>query len=381
MVAMTHVFPTYQRFGFEPVSGEGVTLTDETGKEYLDFTSGIGVCNLGYQHPAVTQAVTEQLGKIWHISNLYENHLQEAVAELLVGDSERLAFFANSGTEANEAALKLARKATGRSKVVSFNHSFHGRTYGAMSMTGNPHIKEGFGPLVPDMVFGTLNDPASFELIDGDTAAVIVEVIQGEGGVIPADEAWLHQLQEKAHAVSALLIIDEVQTGIGRTGTRFAFEGVGLDPDIYTSAKGLANGLAVGAMVGKASLKGAFGPGSHGSTFAGNPLAMAAAKAVLTTLTPAFLATVQSKAETVWQTLAPMADLPVVDRITGRGLMIGVHLTDSVPVTDVIEKLQAQGLLTLSAVGNTLRLLPPLVMTEADLNRGLGMIQGVLEQS
>ena len=379
MAAMTHVFPTYDRFGFEPVSGQGVTITDETGKQYLDFTSGIGVCNLGYQHPAVTQAVSDQLAKMWHISNLYNNHLQESVAHLLVGDSDRLAFFANSGTEANEAALKLVRKATGRNQIVSFNHSFHGRTYGSMSMTGNPHIKEGFGPLVPDMVFETLNDPAAFKAVGPQTAAVIVEVIQGEGGVILADRQWLLDLQDKAHQVGALLIIDEVQTGIGRTGTRFAFEGVELDPDIYTSAKGLANGLPVGAMIGKSALKSAFGPGSHGSTFAGNPLTMAAAQAVLTTLTPAFLVEVTQKADQIWPVLASFEDLPAVTAVTGRGLMIGIHLAANVPVSEVISTLHEKGLLTLSAVGNTLRLLPPLVMSSADLQRGLSLIESVLK--
>lgn len=376
--SMTHVFPTYARFPFELVDGKGVTLTDNNGKQYLDFTSGIGVCNLGYQNPAVTSAVEAQVKKVWHISNLYENHLQEDVAKLLVKDEDKLVFFANSGTEANEAALKLARKATGKTKVLSFNHSFHGRTYGAMSMTGNPHIQEGFFPMVPDISFADYNDNASLNQITTDLAGVILEVIQGEGGVINGDPDWLKAVQAKCQEVGALLIIDEVQTGNGRTGYQFAYQGFDLDPDIVTTAKGLANGLPVGAMIGKASLGDAFGPGTHGSTFAGNPLTMASAKATLEQLTPDFLQGVQDKAATVWTQLANFTDLAAVNSISGKGLMIGIHLTDDVAVNDVITTLQTKGLLTLSAVGNTLRLLPPLVMSAGDLKQGLTTIYETL---
>lgn len=379
-MTMTHVFPTYARFPFEPIKANGVIVTDNHGQDYLDFTSGIGVCNFGYQNPAIQNAVSVQLTKMWHISNLYENHLQESVAALLVGDEEKLVYFANSGTEANEAALKLARKATGKTKILSFNHSFHGRTYGAMSMTGNAHIQEGYAPLVPDITFADYNDDASLNAITPDLAAVILEVIQGEGGVIVGDLDWLHAVQDKCQATDTLLIIDEVQTGIGRTGYRFAYEGFGLDPDIVTSAKGLANGLPVGAMIGKASLAPAFGPGSHGSTFAGNPLTMSAAEAVLTQLTPAFLDDVQAKATVVWQTLDKFDALKTVKSVSGKGLMIGIHLADDLPVNDVIKALHHEGLLTLSAVGNTLRLLPPLVMSEDDLTSGLNTIYQVLSK-
>lgn len=379
-MSMQHVFPTYARFPFEPISGKGVVVTDDHGQDYLDFTSGIGVCNFGYQNADIQSAVTVQLTKMWHISNLYENHLQENVAALLVGDEDKLAFFANSGTEANEAALKLARKATGKTKVLSFNHSFHGRTYGAMSMTGNPHIQEGFAPLVPDISFADYNDMKSLDAITEDLAAVILEVIQGEGGVIVGDQNWLKAVQDKCQATHTLFIIDEVQTGIGRTGYRFAYEGMGLDPDIVTSAKGLANGLPVGAMIGKASLGAAFGPGTHGSTFAGNPLTMAAAQAVLNQLTPSFLEDVQAKSKTVWHELAKFDSLDNVTAVSGKGFMIGIHLADSLPVNDVIAALHQKGLLTLSAVGNTLRLLPPLIMSEDDLLSGLHTIYEVLEK-
>ena len=378
---MKYVYPTYQRFPIEIKSGQGVRLTDAHGQTYLDFTAGIGVCNFGYQNPAIQAAVQAQLPKIWHTSNLYENTLQDAVAKLLVHGEDRLVFFANSGTEANEAALKLARKYTGKTKILAFHQSFHGRTYGSMSMTGNPSIQAGYAPLVPDVAFATYNDPAALAQITPDLAAVILEVVQGEGGVFAGQKAWLQAVQAKCQANQVLLIIDEVQTGIGRTGYRFAYEGYGLDPDIYTTAKGLANGLPVGAMVGRAQFASAFGPGSHGSTFAGNALAMAAAQAVLTNLTPTFLTDVQAKAQQVWQALdQQVAGLPMVTRLTGKGLMIGIHLVPDVPVVKVITALQQAGLLTSSAGDNTLRLLPPLVMSVEDLLAGVQTIATVLAQ-
>lgn len=378
---MKYVYPTYQRFPIEIKSGQGVQLTDAHGQTYLDFTAGIGVCNFGYQNSAIQAAVQAQLPKIWHTSNLYENTLQDAVAKLLVHGEDRLVFFANSGTEANEAALKLARKYTGKTKILAFHQSFHGRTYGSMSMTGNPSIQAGYAPLVPDVTFATYNDPAALAQITPALAAVILEVVQGEGGVFAGQKAWLQAVQAKCQANQVLLIIDEVQTGIGRTGYRFAYEGYGLDPDIYTTAKGLANGLPVGAMVGRAQFASAFGPGSHGSTFAGNDLAMAAAQAVLTNLTPTFLTDVQAKAQQVWQAIdQQVAGLPMVARLTGKGLMIGIHLVPDVPVVKVITALQQAGLLTLSAGDNTLRLLPPLVMSVEDLLAGVQTIATVLAQ-
>lgn len=378
-MTMQYVFPTYQRFPFVLTNGQGVHLTDDHGQRYLDFTSGIGVCNFGYQDPQIQTAVTTQASRLWHASNLYDNDLQDAVAKLLVNGEDRLVYFANSGTEANEAALKLARKYSGKAEVLAFNHSFHGRTFGSMSVTGNPSIQAGYAPLVPGVRFANYNDPAALTQITPKLAAVILEVVQGEGGVYAGDRDWLQAVNAACRANGVLLIIDEVQTGIGRTGYRMAYEGYGLDPDIYTVAKGLANGLPVGAMVGKAQLASAFGPGSHGSTFAGNLLAMASARAVLTQLTPAFLTAVQQKATVVWQALTTqVAGLPNVKGITGKGLMIGIHLDDRLPVKQVITALQAVGVLTLSAGDNTLRLLPPLVMETDTLLTGVQKIAQVL---
>lgn len=377
---MTALFPNYQRFNFEIVSGQSITLTDNKQKQYLDLTSGIGVCNLGYNHPIVKTAVQKQLNLIWHTSNLYQSSLQEEVASLLTNDNGSKVFFCNSGTEANEAAMKLARKATGKSKILAFDHSFHGRTYGALSLTDNPGIKKGFGPFVPEISFAEYNSPAALKQITTDLAAVILEIIQGEGGLKTADGDWLQAVQAKCHEKGVLLIIDEVQTGIGRTGKLFAYQHFNLDPDIVTSAKGLANGLPVGAMIGKEKLAAAFGPGSHGSTFGGNPLAMAAAKAVLETIDQAFLDDVSQKAGFCWYYLQKeIATLPMVTEISGRGLMIGIHLDPKFPVGKVIQQLQQAGVLTLSSRGNTLRLLPPLIITGSELMHGINIIKNILE--
>jgi len=377
---MKHVFPTYARFPFDLVKGEDVYLTDDHGKTYLDFTSGIGVCSFGYSNEIIQNNVATQLQKVWHISNLYESTIQDEVGALLCND-DQLAFFCNSGTEANEAAFKLARKYTKRTAVLAFNNGFHGRTYGSMSLTGNPDIQKGFAPLVPDIEFADYNDTKAIDLIDSHLAAVILEVIQGEGGVYVADKAWLTDIQQACKDNGVLLIIDEVQTGIGRTGTKFAYQQFALDPDIVTSAKALGNGTPIGAMIGKKELAKAFGPGVHGTTFGGNKLSMAAAKGVLEQLTPSFLETVQKKSAMMWQKLhKEIESLQIVTSVTGLGFMIGIHLKEQVDVNEVIVSLQEQGLLTLSAKHNTLRLLPPLVMNEEDLIKGLDKIQSILSK-
>ncbi|MDH5108753.1 acetylornithine transaminase [Lentilactobacillus kefiri] len=375
---MKHIFPTYAQYPMEIVSGHDWHLVDNQQKSYLDFTSGIGVCSFGYSNDKIEHSVLNQLGKIWHTSNLYPSQLQDDVANALCPEG-MLAFFCNSGTEANEAAFKLARKATGKGKVLAFNNGFHGRTYGSMSLTGNPDIQAGFKPLVPEVQFADYNDPDALSAITDDLAAVILEVIQGEGGVVDGNGDWLKQVAAKCHEQGVLLIIDEVQTGIGRTGKKFAFQNFDLDPDIITCAKALGNGLPIGAMLGKKSLASAFGPGSHGTTFGGNKIALSSAKAVLEQLTPDFLKGVQKKSKAVFDALGKkVLPLSAVDSISGLGLMIGIHLNDSVKVADVISHLQQNGLLTLSAKHNTLRLLPPLVMSEADLLKGIDLITDTL---
>ncbi|KRL05427.1 acetylornithine transaminase [Liquorilactobacillus oeni] len=377
---MNSLFPTYKRFPFEIVKGQGTTLFDDSGKKYLDFTSGIGVCNLGYTAPNVKQAVASQLEKVWHTSNLYESSLQEHVAQLLGAGTDKKVFFCNSGTEANEAALKLARKATGKKNILAFDHSFHGRTYGSLSVTGNSKIKTGFGPFLSGIIFAPYNDTTALNQITSNLAAVILEVIQGEGGVINGNPQWLKAVAKKCRNEGVLLIIDEVQTGMGRTGKLYSYQHYGLDPDIVTVAKGLANGIPVGAMIGKAELAESFGPGAHGTTFGGNPLAMAAAEAVLTTIDADFLDAVQQKASFFWYYLEKeIAPLQVVDSVSGKGLMVGIHLNKELEISNVITALQQAGLLTLPSRGNTLRLLPPLVITGSKLLTGLKLIKNTLQ--
>ncbi|MBK1961890.1 acetylornithine transaminase [Listeria ivanovii subsp. londoniensis] len=377
---MQHIFPTYTRFPVDLVQGKGTVVTAKMGEEYLDFTSGIAVCNLGHCPENVTAAIQIQLANIWHTSNLYESTLQDNVAELIVGEEDRLVFFCNSGTEANEAALKLARKYTGKEKIITFEKSFHGRTFGSMSATAQAKIHQGFGGLVPGFTYIPFNDITSFQTaIDENTAAVMLEIIQGEGGVIPASAAWLLEVQRLCKKVGALLIIDEVQTGLGRTGALYSYQHIGLDPDIFTLAKGLGNGLPIGAMIGKAELSGAFGPGSHGSTFGGNKIALAAAKEVLITVKqPSFLEEVQAKSEYFRDLLeVKCANLASVTSIRGEGFLIGIEVVCRADL--IVNNLMDQGLLILTAGSNVLRILPPLTVSYAEMNQAANLLEKVLE--
>lgn len=375
---MSHLFPNYGRLDFEIVSGKGCQVTDDQGRSYLDFTSGIGVMNLGYGHPLLEEALIQQCQKLWHMPNLYQSQLQEEVAALLGQQQELVAFFCNSGTEANEAAIKLARKATGRKKLITFVNSFHGRTYGGMSATGQEKIQQGFAPLVPGFTYLPYNQILPLkQALDQDTAAVMLEVVQGEGGVLPADKQWLQAVAEQCQENGSLLIIDEVQTGIGRTGKLFAFEHFEIQPDIVTLAKGLGNGFPVGAMLGKKHLAPYFGPGSHGSTFGGNKLAMAAAKVVLQQMTPAFLEEVSQRSEELMTALQQI-NSPYLKEVRGLGLMIGLELSQELPVDQVMAELRKKGLLTLRAGANVLRLLPPLTISKEDQQQAVTWIAEVL---
>lgn len=376
---MSKLFNNYGRKNFEIISGQGSYLTDDSGKRYVDFTSGIGVANLGYGNHELEEALNRQSKLLWHMPNLYQSQLQEDVAGKLIGQRDYLAFFCNSGAEANEAAIKLARKATGRTKIISFENSFHGRTYGSMSATGQAKIQAGFAPLVPEFVYVPYNEIEPLkEKMDENTAAVILELIQGEGGVLPADEKWVKEVKELCEANGTLLVIDEIQTGIGRTGTLFAFEQYGIEPDIFTLAKALANGIPVGAMLGKSKLGEAFGPGSHGSTFGGNKLAMTAANIVLDTIANKdFLSQVQDKSEWLFNQLNSIHS-DKVEKIQGKGLMIGIVLKPEYPVADVLNQLEEKGLLALRAGENVLRLLPPVNISIAKLNEGLEILKQVL---
>lgn len=375
------LFPTYNRFNVYVKEASGTEVVDEDGKTYLDFGSGIGVCNLGHRHPTVQQAIESQLNQYWHVSNLYKQPIQGEVAQLITNNSVGdYVFFSNSGAEANEAAIKLARKATGKEKIITFGQSFHGRTFATMAATGQDKIREGFGPMLEKFVYATFNDIDSVkELIDEDTAAVMLEVVQGEGGIIPAQQSFLTELMDLCKEKEVLVIIDEIQTGIGRTGKRFGYEHYGIEPDIFTLAKGLGNGLPVGAMVATKELGEKFGPGTHGSTFGGNPLAMSAAKAVLETMfNDTFLNEVTKRAAYISDRLqAEVAPLSVVKEIRQKGLMIGIELDTA--IGEVVSELIESGLLTLVAGEGVLRLLPPLTVSEVEIDQAIEKIKYVLE--
>lgn len=382
LAKMEHVFPTYSRWDMSVESAEGAMVTGTNGKAYLDFTSGIGVCNLGHRHPEVERALEEQIKKVWHVSNLFAIEGQEQVAAKLTAHSSGdFVFFCNSGAEANEAAIKLARKHTGKSKIITFDQSFHGRTFATMSATGQSKIHDGFGPLLQQFVYVPYNDMASLEaVIDDDTAAIMLEVVQGEGGIHVGNAEFLQEVEKLCHNHGALFIIDEVQTGIGRTGKAFAYEHFHLSPDIITSAKGLGNGFPVGAMIGKAKFKETFGPGSHGSTFGGNPLAMSAANAVLEqVLDETFLTGVAEKAEYLLQCLeGALKDEGWVKEIRGIGMMIGIESEH--PVSEFLKPLRDNGLLALVAGANVLRLLPPLTVTKREIDDAVRIIKTTMSK-
>jgi acetylornithine/N-succinyldiaminopimelate aminotransferase len=371
------VLPTYARADVTIVRGEGSRVWDDEGREYLDFGGGIAVTSLGHVHPAVTAAAHEQLDRLWHASNLYWTEPMLRLAALL---SDRLgggqAFFCNSGAEANEAAIKYARKATARPRIIALETGFHGRTLGALSATGQPAKWEGFGPLLPGITFVRPNDVEALERAispGGDLALVLLEPVIGEGGVVPLENAFVRAAAETAPEVGALLCLDEVQTGIGRTGTFFAFEQLGVEPDLVTLAKGLGNGLPIGALLARDGIRPGFAPGDHGSTFGGNPVASAAACAVVEAIDDELLANVRARGE---QLTTELGALPGVVETHGRGLLVGATLER--PVAPVVDACRERGLLVLSAGPEVLRLAPPLTVTEAEAAEALAVLGAIL---
>ena len=377
---MTYLFENYKRATIEFVKAEGSYLIDSEGKAYLDFSSGIGVTNLGF-HPQVQQALIQQAGRIWHSPNLYLSSLQEQVAQELAGSYDYLAFFCNSGAEANEAAIKLARKAAGKQGIITFQQSFHGRTFGAMAATGQDKIKKGFGDGVPHFSYAVYNDLASVEdLVNQDTAAIMLELIQGESGVRPAEAAFVKDLADFCQQEGLLLIVDEVQTGMGRTGQLYSFEHYGIIPDIVTLAKGLANGLPAGALLGKSSLAPAFGPGSHGSTFGGNKLAMATALETLHIMKETgFMEEVRSKSAILLEQLQlAFKDHPKISAVRGLGMMIGIET--SAGLSRLVEAARQKGLIILTAGENVIRLLPPLTISREEIQQGIAILKEVFSE-
>lgn len=373
---MGALFQNYARRPIAIVKGKGTEVYDSTGKRYLDFTSGIAVCALGHAHPILVKAIQEQSEKLWHISNLFQSPGQEKLAETLVEDLHLShAFFCNSGAEANEAAIKLARKHTGKHKIIVFQQSFHGRTFGAMSATGQDKVRNGFGPLVSEFVTLPFNDVAALKAaVDGETAAIMLELIQGEGGVNPVTDEFAEAIHNLHQSTDVLLIVDEVQTGIGRTGTRFAFEQTILKPDIVSMAKGLGSGFPIGGILGTAELFDTFSAGTHGTTFGGNPLGVAVAQAVLgEVFKDEFLQEVQEKSAYFINRLKEA--LPHV-KVSGKGLMLGVGWGEE--VAPYVAALDKAGLLTVAAGPYVIRLLPPLTVSKDEIDEAVNILKAVI---
>ncbi len=372
--------PTYAPAAMVPVRASGLDLWDQAGKHYLDFTAGIAVTSLGHANPTLVDALTKQINTLWHLGNGYTNEpvlrLALALTEATFADR---AFFCNSGAEANEAALKLARKyahtkfGPHKSRIVSCLSSFHGRTLFTVSVGGQPKYTEGFEPLPQEINHIPYNDVAAARAaITDDVAAVIVEPIQGEGGVIPGDAAFLKALRERCDETGALLIFDEVQSGVGRTGSLYAYMDCGVTPDILTSAKALGNGYPIGAMLTTSDIAQHFGVGSHGTTYGGNPLAATVALNVIETInTPAFLARVREASTKVFANLTKLsADYPqLFGQPRGMGLLIGLPVADAFKgrAKDFTKAAEALGLMLLIAGPDVIRLAPALIVTDAQI--------------
>lgn len=381
------VMATYGRFPVTLVKGKGSYVWDDQEKKYLDFTSGIAVCNLGHVPDVVKNKLEEQLQDLWHCSNLYNIPNQQELAALLTANScGDQVFFCNSGAEANEAAIKLARRYAQKVKgidsyeVITFQQSFHGRTLATLSATGQEKIQQGFKPLVKGFSYLPFNDIEALEQInDLKPAAVLLELVQGEGGVIPANQDWVKKLANICQVNDILLMVDEIQTGIGRTGTLFAYEQYGIEPDVISIAKGLGSGFPIGAIIAKENAAKAFEPGSHGSTFGGNPLATAAGVATITHITQSNLLTqANEQAEYLAQQLNKLNEkYTFIKEIRGKGLLQGIVVeTDA---SEIVKKAIENQLLILTAGPNVIRILPPLTVTTEEINEFITKLEKIFQ--
>jgi acetylornithine/N-succinyldiaminopimelate aminotransferase len=371
----TSLLPTYARLDATFVAGEGSWLVDVDGRQYLDLVAGIAVVALGHCHEAPLTAAQAQLEQLWHVSNLYWTEPMGKLADLLSGRfGGAQAFFCNSGAEAVEAGLKYARKATGKAGVVALEGSFHGRTLGALAVTGQPAKRAPFEPLVPEVRFARLDDPDSLEAAAWrETGCILLEPIQGEGGIRPVGGEFLAVARRLADELGAVLLFDEVQTGVGRTGSFFCFEQLGVRPDAVALAKGLANGLPIGCLLVSDEAPRGFEPGDHASTFGGNPVTCAAACAVCETIDAELLARVAANGTRLAQSLGR---LPWVEEVRGRGLLLGVDVDRL--AADVVADCLERGLLVGTAGERTLRLTPPLTVTSDELDHALDVLGEVL---
>ena len=386
-LADENIMNTYKRFPIVPVKGSGVKVWDVNGKEYLDFVAGIAVCNLGHSHPQVIAAVKEQLENLTHVSNLYYTEPQAQLARLLVENSfADKVFFCNSGAEANEAAIKLARKyahenmGPDKFELITMKDSFHGRTMATITATGQEKFQFGFTPLLEGFTYVPFNDLQALEArISNKTCGIMVEPIQGEGGVNIPNAQYLARMREICDRHGILLIVDEVQTGMGRTGKLFAYEHSGIKPDIMTLAKALGNGFPIGAMLATNKIAKAFIPGNHASTFGGSPLAMAAANATLKTMLQ----------EGILEHCLKMGDYfllqlkklqqkhKIIKEVRGKGLMLAAQL--NIENGDIVNECLQRGLLIISAGGKTLRFVPPLIITTQDVDQAIKVLDEVME--
>ena len=383
------VMPTYARSELMFERGEGAYLYASDGKKYLDFSSGVAVTSLGHAHPRLNEALAKQAAKLWHCSNLYQIAEQKKLAQRLVDLTfADTVFFCNSGAEAMECAIKVVRKhyAEGghpeKYRLIACHGSFHGRTLATLAAAGNEKYLKGFGPPAPGfdhVAFGNLNEMRA--KIGPETAGIIVEAVQGEGGLAVAAPDYLQSLRAICDEFGLLLVLDEVQTGMGRTGTLFAHQWAGVRPDVMALAKGLAGGFPVGACLATEYAAKGMVAGSHGSTFGGNPLAMAVANEVLTImLEPDFLPRVERIAKTLRARLEALVKAypKMFSDVRGKGLLIGFKC--AVPNLELLDRLRQAGLLTVAAGDNALRLLPPLIVTEAQIDEAAGIIDGVAKR-
>ena len=386
-LADKYLFPTYKRPPFVLVKGEGCRVWDEKGKEYLDFVGGIAVCALGHSSPIVTRALDEQSKTLVHVSNLYYTRPQVELARLLVENSfaDRV-FFCNSGAEANEAAIKIARRYTrekfgpGKHTIICMQGSFHGRTMATLSATGQFKVQIGYDPLLEGFKFVPFNDLAALRnAVDDTVCAVMLEPIQGEGGIVVPHPDYLKGVKEICREKGALLIFDEIQTGMGRTGRLFAYEHFGVSPDIMSLAKALGNGLPIGAMLSTEALSSAFGPGSHASTFGGTPLVTAVSKAVLSSLlNDGWLEHCRNMGTYFMARLEELKKRHAcIKEVRGLGLIIGVELDR--PGAPVLEACGQRGFLINCAQEKVLRFVPPLVVTKKEIDQLIEALDAVLD--
>ncbi len=382
------ICPTYGRFPIVLVRGEGCRVWDSDGKMYYDFVSGLAVNNLGHCHPRVVEAIRRQAGELIHVSNLYHIKPQIELAGILTDNSfADRAFFCNSGAEANEAAIKLARKYAkdnidqGKYEIITMNMSFHGRTMATITATGQEKFHKGFEPMLPGFKYVPFNDvKAVEEAVTPETCAVMVEPIQGEGGVNVPSEDYLARLRTLCNEQRLLLIFDEVQTGIGRTGELFCYQNYGVSPDIMTLAKSLAGGTAVGAMLAREEVAASFGPGTHASTFGGNPLAAAAGVAAVSAVIEENM--LENCREVGTYLMGELEDFKsqygFIKEVRGKGLLIGMEI--DFEGADIVKECMAGGFLINCTMGNVLRLLPPLIVTIDEADKALNCLKEVFEK-